>query len=494
MKTNTTTNGQIVWRGEAVCAIALTFSLILSLPAHTASADDLSPSAVASPVADVRIAIDRDAPPNLSRETASGGGALSSGGRHCPGEWSTTFNDPGLSGETIYALAVYEGDLYAGGTFTSAGGQTVNHIARWGGESWNAVGGGVNGIVRTMLVHDGSLYVGGHFSSADDQTANHIARWDGEHWHAVGDGFNNAVMTMAVHDGALVAGGMFTHSGEMEVNFIALLDQPAGEWQPLGSGMNRSVLAVTSYDGYLVAGGHFTEAGSEEVGRLAIWFANQWLPISDGLLGSVRTMLSAGNVLLAGGALQGNLSFPASPYQGDGEHAASPTNQVVQWDWFPSPWEAVGPFLSGSAQAIHQHEGQLFAAGRFTRLFDESATLQVNLIAQWDGETWQPLGEGLGGMYNGSAEAMTTYNGKFIVAGYFATAGGEPATSIAAWDAPPFAGPGDINCDGVVDGADLLLLLSAWGECTDPDDCPADLDGDGVVDGADLLILLANWG
>jgi predicted outer membrane repeat protein len=59
-------------------------------------------------------------------------------------------------------------------------------------------------------------------------------------------------------------------------------------------------------------------------------------------------------------------------------------------------------------------------------------------------------------------------------------------------DCPPIEG--DLNCDGIVDGADLLILLSQWGKCADPADCPADLDGNGTVDGGDLLILLANWG
>jgi endonuclease/exonuclease/phosphatase family metal-dependent hydrolase len=53
---------------------------------------------------------------------------------------------------------------------------------------------------------------------------------------------------------------------------------------------------------------------------------------------------------------------------------------------------------------------------------------------------------------------------------------------------------GDLNCDGVVDGADLLILLSNWGKCADPESCDADLNGDGTVDGADLLMLLSNWG
>ncbi|MHC4975489.1 MAG: S8 family serine peptidase [Planctomycetota bacterium] len=47
--------------------------------------------------------------------------------------------------------------------------------------------------------------------------------------------------------------------------------------------------------------------------------------------------------------------------------------------------------------------------------------------------------------------------------------------------------PADFNCDGSVDGADLGLLLAAWGT---PD---GDLDNDGDTDGADLGLLLAAW-
>jgi len=50
--------------------------------------------------------------------------------------------------------------------------------------------------------------------------------------------------------------------------------------------------------------------------------------------------------------------------------------------------------------------------------------------------------------------------------------------------------PADLNGDGVIDGADLGILLDAWGPCVG---CPADLNGDGVVDGADLGILLSAW-
>ena len=50
--------------------------------------------------------------------------------------------------------------------------------------------------------------------------------------------------------------------------------------------------------------------------------------------------------------------------------------------------------------------------------------------------------------------------------------------------------PGDLDNSGEIDGADLGLLLGAWGT-SDP---AADLDSSGDVDGADLGLLLGGWG
>lgn len=47
----------------------------------------------------------------------------------------------------------------------------------------------------------------------------------------------------------------------------------------------------------------------------------------------------------------------------------------------------------------------------------------------------------------------------------------------------------DLNLDATVDGADLGLMLAAWGAST-----AGDLNGDGVTDGADLGLMLAAWG
>ena len=47
---------------------------------------------------------------------------------------------------------------------------------------------------------------------------------------------------------------------------------------------------------------------------------------------------------------------------------------------------------------------------------------------------------------------------------------------------------GDLNGDGLINGADLAILLGAWGS-----EGPGDLDGNGQVDGADLALLLGVW-
>jgi Dockerin type I domain len=54
----------------------------------------------------------------------------------------------------------------------------------------------------------------------------------------------------------------------------------------------------------------------------------------------------------------------------------------------------------------------------------------------------------------------------------------------------PVTVPGDLNEDGIIDAADLSILLSEWGNPKSV----ADIDGDGAVGATDLATLLSNWG
>lgn len=60
---------------------------------------------------------------------------------------------------------------------------------------------------------------------------------------------------------------------------------------------------------------------------------------------------------------------------------------------------------------------------------------------------------------------------------------------------PPLTCRSDLNLDGIVNGADLGIVLGAWSttpDCGEP--VSADLNCDCIVDGADLGILLGAWG
>ncbi len=79
---------------------------------------------------------------------------------------------------------------------------------------------------------------------------------------------------------------------------------------------------------------------------------------------------------------------------------------------------------------------------------------------------------------------------RLLINGTFSA--GTIATTVSAnLRAPgvPVPVPGDLNGDGVVNGLDLGLMLSAWGS----NGGPADLNNDGIVNGLDLGIQLSNW-
>jgi trimeric autotransporter adhesin len=125
---------------------------------------------------------------------------------------------------TVYSLASYGGELYAGGNFyTSTWGppQPADFIARFDGASWQPVGAGLNWGVRAMIAFDADgagpmpevLAVGGNFWEAGGQAVNQIASWDGQQWRALGAGTNGTVRALAVWRGQLAVGGEFTAAG-----------------------------------------------------------------------------------------------------------------------------------------------------------------------------------------------------------------------------------------------------------------------------------------
>jgi hypothetical protein len=127
----------------------------------------------------------------------------------------------------------------------------------------------MNNLVTSLTVYNGDLIAGGSFTTADGNVANYIARWDGSTWQQLGLGTNSFVLDMEIYNGELVAGGSFPIAGGVTVNRIARWD--GSTWQPLGSGMNAYVETLTVYGGALIAGGNFTTAGGKSAYHIAAW-------------------------------------------------------------------------------------------------------------------------------------------------------------------------------------------------------------------------------
>ena len=127
----------------------------------------------------------------------------------------------------ITALATSGSDLYIGGDFSRAvNGTPVNHIAKWSGSTWSALGSSVNGFVKALAVSGGDLYIGGSFTTAGGVSANNIAKWDGSSWSALGSGLNNQVNALAVSGSNLYVGGPFTAAGNKDTYYIAQANLP----------------------------------------------------------------------------------------------------------------------------------------------------------------------------------------------------------------------------------------------------------------------------
>ncbi len=156
------------------------------------------------------------------------------------GNWSLVGN--GLDSNVLALAVDRNNTLYAGGFFSylcSAPGctgntQKVSGIAKWNG-SWSGVGNGLKdyGYVRSLGVDEkNNLYAGGSFQSlcgdpdcfTTGATVNHVAKWDGSNWSALGSGVGpwpfSYIQALTLSRGHLWVGGDFATAGDkVSANF-----------------------------------------------------------------------------------------------------------------------------------------------------------------------------------------------------------------------------------------------------------------------------------
>lgn len=321
----------------------------------------------------------------------------------------------GLSGGTVSALAAGGGNVYAGGTFTTAGEVVANGIAKWNGSEWSALGTGMGGNtidVRALAVNGGDLYAGGIFTSASGLTVNGIAKWNGSAWSALGSGIGSGdVAALAMSGSELYVGGSFNSAGGISVASVARWNGTS--WSALGSGVNGRVIALAVSGGDLYSGGSFSTAGGVTVNGIAKWNGSAWSSLGSGVSGgdpSVYALASNGGDLYVGGGflVAGGVTV----------------NRIAKWNG--SAWSALGTGMAGGnpyVYALAVAGVDVYAGGFFTT----AGGVVVSNIANWNGSTWSSLGSGV----NGGVKALVSGAGGLYSGGYFGLAGGKTSNYLA---------------------------------------------------------------
>jgi len=357
-------------------------------------------------------------------------------------------------------------DLYAGGWFTMANGLRVNHVARWDGGAWSPLGGGFtiaapgSAHVTSLAVFDGELYAGGSFDTAGGVPARNIARWDGFSWSAAGGGLvNNSggtyVNSMTVWDDGggsdLYVAGSFDEAGGVTLSNIARWD--GSSWSALGAGVDSQVRAMQVFDAGegddLYVGGYFENAGGSPASRIARWDGAAWSALGAGIDEGVESLAvfdhGNGPDLYVGGEF----------YNAGG----SPANNMARWDG--AAWSTVGGGIGSDyghiVHALLVYNGVLVAAGTF----DTAGGSPANNVARWDGSVWSAMAEGTTGRIDCLAVFDDDGGGDALfVGGLFVGAGGGMTGHIARWRAESWSHLSPPTGLGV--NASYISTMATW--------------------------------
>lgn len=387
-----------------------------------------------------------------------------------------------VANNAVFALAVLNGTVYAGGLFTnitdSRGTLTRNRLAAIAPNGnldtgWEP---SADNLVSSLAALGDTLYVGGLYTTISDGSGTHnrnclAAIGTNGALRAWNPSPNNAVLALAVSDGAVYAGGLMNFINSVERNHMAAMnaDGTISSWNP---DADNRVYALAMSGTTIYAGGQFTSvAGVQHNGLAAVdadgTVSTTWSPDVNGWVYALAVL---NNVVYAGGSFTlidtitrnnlaaidatGNLlpgwdpnadqavyalaasgttiyaggEFDNIGGNGRSHLAAIDVNNVLSTSWVPSANNLVVRALAVSGNVV-------YAGGDFTFV---NAVPRAHLAAiDANGlllDTWNPGAND--NVYALAASGNTIYAG-----GLFTTIGGQPYNHIAAigFDGTPSA-------------------------------------------------------
>ncbi|MBM4166951.1 MAG: hypothetical protein FJ218_08570, partial [Ignavibacteria bacterium] len=462
---------------------------------------------------------------------------------------------------SVYALSVFKNKLYIGGNFRRNQPSSKEYIIRWDEKIITSVGNGVgklnsNNSVYALEVYNDELYAGGIFSSTGSMAANNIATWDDTLWHSLSEGTNGPVYSLVNYKdnvnytNSLHVGGSFTRAGNSNANNTArwntiepiklLVIEPSNQTDiaqylnDLAPPNLMDTIVTTAefsalsnlYDyNVMIVGSGITDYSALTSRRLEIQdYINagnglivlspdvnnglSWLPLSvngEQYTGNQVTMSKPNhpilkelsNTLLSNWnssynnyfssfdalnfesvaitpeignypiTLTGNFGLGRIVITGQDidahltENGASRLfSNILQWVGkkdlqIISRWLNTGNGLNGTVYCFAIYNGELYAGGNFTI----AGTSVVN-IAKLNNDTWEGIGT-LG--LSGPVLSLAVHQNELYVGGKFSTVDGITANNIAKWNSTNWQSVGEGFDDTVYALISYRNLLYAGG-------------------------------
>lgn len=281
---------------------------------------------------------------------------------------------------------------------------------------WNPVCSTGNGFVDDFEVFQDTLYATGFFTNVCGIPANHLIRYDGTTWEAVGTGYVNAGHDLCPIGDELYFVG---YQPAIDSNWVYRLNgnvlEKIGEGVYLtnavtGFSKTANLYNVTTFNDRIVACGEFDRVGNREISGIMQWTGTIWDSLGSGLSGSItasdvmypHTLCTFENDLIVGGNF----------LQAGGLNV----HGIARWDG--TTWYAMGDGFNGSVYTVTEFNGELYAAGDFTM----SGTTALQCVARWNGSSWENPGIGVyyqDAMYYSFVHTLRVIDNRLFVTGGF---------------------------------------------------------------------------
>ena len=342
-----------------------------------------------------------------------------------------------LGTASVSGLLLDGATLYAGGYFTSAGGQSRNDLVALNtttalASSWNP---NPDYVVMTLALSGSTLYVGGEFANMAGQQRNALASFNLSSgnltsWNPniqfLSENTAQWVESILISGSLVYIGGRFDTAGGQTRNNLAALDPTTGiptSWNPY---VNNDVWALGLNGSNLYVGGVFFTAGPPLVRNhmaaldLATGNVLPWNPNANQ---SINVLTISGSTIYAGGG------FTTIGGQTRSSLAALDMVNGIALPWNPNPQ---GPFDNVNAIAVAG--STIYVGGSFNSIGGQTRNSVAALDAVSGNATSWDAGLTMTGGFSPSVQALALGGSNLFVGGLFTGAQGQTRNSAAAFN------------------------------------------------------------